>query len=387
MSTDWGEQHRCQRCGQWKPVKDMEKNPDGTVSAFCETCAGKLEETGDPGGLGWLEKFRQKIKDRTTGVTQIGSKSAELPQGTLPRADSIPMSTEKSSTGSTGWGFPSYKAKKICKHRGDKVNGVPNLMGSSYRGGLALPSGGITVILTPEALADVQYVAGRGKSWASVEGLGFPTLPKPASDVIFWPWPDMQVPTDRPETGSVFEIADRLRLLHMEHMKGRTIEVACFGGHGRTGMLLAILAALASGWDAKEAVGKLRKAYCTEAVETRRQEAWVEKAIAAVRYLIASDSSLDSGALSVPQEKITFEPDADSGEDAVGQVASLLRNPTMGREEILSKLRTEVHLLSKAERDDLIREIYFQHTTITQVEIAGAAGLSPQRVSEIIKGK
>ncbi len=40
--------------------------------------------------------------------------------------------------------------------------------------------------------------------------------------------------------------------------------MACFGGHGRIGTLLAILAALADRWAPTEVVSKLRARYCVE---------------------------------------------------------------------------------------------------------------------------
>lgn len=54
----------------------------------------------------------------------------------------------------------------------------------------------------------------------------------------------------------------------------KRVEVGCLGGHGRTGTALACLAVL-SGHRADEAVAWVRSSYCTMAVETAEQEAFV----------------------------------------------------------------------------------------------------------------
>ena len=54
---------------------------------------------------------------------------------------------------------------------------------------------------------------------------------------------------------------------------GKKIEVACVGGHGRTGTLLAAVAIAELGLNsADEAIALIRSAYCKEAVESIQQE-------------------------------------------------------------------------------------------------------------------
>jgi protein-tyrosine phosphatase len=55
---------------------------------------------------------------------------------------------------------------------------------------------------------------------------------------------------------------------------GQDIEVGCLGGHGRTGTALACLAVL-TGHPALDAVAWVRSSYCTKAVETPEQEAFI----------------------------------------------------------------------------------------------------------------
>jgi protein-tyrosine phosphatase len=60
---------------------------------------------------------------------------------------------------------------------------------------------------------------------------------------------------------------------------GQHVEVGCVGGHGRTGTALACLAAL-SGKPAQEAVAWVRTNYCSKAVETPEQGAFVASLVA-----------------------------------------------------------------------------------------------------------
>lgn len=52
--------------------------------------------------------------------------------------------------------------------------------------------------------------------------------------------------------------------------EGGRLEIACIGGHGRTGTFATALM-IWSGWDALRAFNHLRKEYCEKAVESREQ--------------------------------------------------------------------------------------------------------------------
>ncbi|HEV7758856.1 MAG TPA: protein-tyrosine phosphatase family protein [Acidimicrobiales bacterium] len=81
-------------------------------------------------------------------------------------------------------------------------------------------------------------------------------------------WPDFGVPDDpAPVLAALGSLRDRARA-------GQRVEVGCLGGHGRTGTALAVLAVL-GGHPPDEAVAWVRAHYCTEAVETPDQEAFV----------------------------------------------------------------------------------------------------------------
>ena len=87
---------------------------------------------------------------------------------------------------------------------------------------------------------------------------------------VTWPcqvltWEDFGVPGD---VDAMFAAIDDL---HRRARNGELVEVACYGGVGRTGTVLACLAVL-SGVPATEAVTWVRSNYHPNAVETPAQE-------------------------------------------------------------------------------------------------------------------
>ena len=77
------------------------------------------------------------------------------------------------------------------------------------------------------------------------------------------PWADFGLPAD--ENATFTEIAD----LYRRARAGELVEVACYGGVGRTGTVLACLAILA-GVDPADAVAWVRSDYHSAAIETAR---------------------------------------------------------------------------------------------------------------------
>lgn len=88
-----------------------------------------------------------------------------------------------------------------------------------------------------------------------------------------WPhthidWPDFGVlDNPAPLATALRDVLDRARA-------GEQVEIGCLGGHGRTGTALACLAVLV-GYPAADAVAWVRATYCSQAVETVEQEAFV----------------------------------------------------------------------------------------------------------------
>ena len=88
-----------------------------------------------------------------------------------------------------------------------------------------------------------------------------------------WPaewldWPDFRLPRDQAAAAAAIVRA------HAVAGEGRRVEVACGGGVGRTGTVIACLAVVA-GVPAGEAVAWTRREYQRRAVETPFQKRWV----------------------------------------------------------------------------------------------------------------
>ncbi|WP_424889100.1 protein-tyrosine phosphatase family protein [Streptomyces sp. XH2] len=82
-------------------------------------------------------------------------------------------------------------------------------------------------------------------------------------------WPDFWLPSDRAAT------ADALREAWARAETER-VEIACAGGHGRTGTALACLAVL-DGVPSQHAVAYVREHYAPRAVETPWQRHYVSR--------------------------------------------------------------------------------------------------------------
>jgi hypothetical protein len=104
--------------------------------------------------------------------------------------------------------------------------------------------------------------------------LGSARLRRGHDHLLTWPhewidWPDFLLPRDRDDA-----IA-KIRALHERANAGEAVEVACGGGVGRTGTVVACLAVL-SGVPSREAVGWTRANHHHRAVETPWQRRWVQ---------------------------------------------------------------------------------------------------------------
>jgi hypothetical protein len=88
-----------------------------------------------------------------------------------------------------------------------------------------------------------------------------------------WPaewidWPDFRTPRDAGAAAAkIVEAYQRAR-------SGERVEIACTGGTGRTGTVIACMAVLA-GHPAGDAVAWTRTHYRSRAVETRGQRRWI----------------------------------------------------------------------------------------------------------------
>ncbi|UJW30936.1 protein tyrosine phosphatase [Saccharothrix sp. AJ9571] len=132
-------------------------------------------------------------------------------------------------------------------------------------------------------LPDGSWVRGRGLRRGAPEGdppdhglyLGTRVLRRSHGGHIAWAqewisWPDFLLPLDRQAA------VTRIRALHALAKEGHRVEIACGGGVGRTGTVMACLARLA-GVPGGEAVAWTREHYHPRAVETPWQHKWVAR--------------------------------------------------------------------------------------------------------------
>jgi hypothetical protein len=93
---------------------------------------------------------------------------------------------------------------------------------------------------------------------------------------VAWPhlvvdWPDFGLPTDETKLfGAIVGVHEQARA-------GAVVEVACYGGIGRTGTVLACLTVAAGIADSADAIAWVREHYHPAAVETAEQEQLVAR--------------------------------------------------------------------------------------------------------------
>jgi hypothetical protein len=132
-------------------------------------------------------------------------------------------------------------------------------------------------------LPDGCRVRGRGLRHPAPDGpppdfglyLGSDRLRGRHEGAFAWPyawieWPDFLLPKDRGQA------VRQIHALHDRAREGREVEVACGGGVGRTGTVIACPAVLA-GLGPAEAIAWTRANYHRRAVETPWQRGWVTR--------------------------------------------------------------------------------------------------------------
>ncbi|MFI6513075.1 protein-tyrosine phosphatase family protein [Streptosporangium sp. NPDC050855] len=130
-------------------------------------------------------------------------------------------------------------------------------------------------------LPDGTWIRGRGLRRPPPEGpvpdfglyLGSDRLRRRHEGGLTWPhawirWSDFLLPRDRDAA------VEQIRALYERARAGAAVEVACGGGVGRTGTVVACLAVLA-GLDPADAVAWTREHHHRRAVETPWQRRWV----------------------------------------------------------------------------------------------------------------
>jgi len=96
-----------------------------------------------------------------------------------------------------------------------------------------------------------------------------------ADPEVTWPyqlidWPDFGLPNDE---GELFEV---IVDVHARAKAGELVEIACYGGVGRTGTVLSCLA-ICAGVQPRNAVDWVRAHYDRRAVETHEQRRLIDR--------------------------------------------------------------------------------------------------------------
>ena len=129
------------------------------------------------------------------------------------------------------------------------------------------------------ALPDGTLVRGRGRREPFPAGplpefglyLGLPgrrAVWRPEWPAAWIDWPDFRTPRD---AGAA---AEQIAEAYRRARSGERVEIACHGGTGRTGTVIACMAVLA-GHPAQDAVAWTRSHYRRRAVETPGQRRWI----------------------------------------------------------------------------------------------------------------
>jgi hypothetical protein len=132
-------------------------------------------------------------------------------------------------------------------------------------------------------LPDGSWIRGRGLRRPAPGGptpdfglyLGSRRLRRRHDGELSWPhswieWPDFLLPRDTPQAvRAIHDLRDRARA-------GERVEVACGGGVGRTGTVIACLVVL-TGPDPADAIAWTRANHHPRAVETPWQRGWVTR--------------------------------------------------------------------------------------------------------------
>lgn len=95
-------------------------------------------------------------------------------------------------------------------------------------------------------------------------------FPRPeAVPVVMYPWPDYGMPLV-----SLRGFDQAIEWVFNKIRHGEVVETGCYGGHGRTGTLLACML-VKQGTEAQDAIDRVRLLYCDWAIEGNQQEHFV----------------------------------------------------------------------------------------------------------------
>ena len=178
------------------------------------------------------------------------------------KRDDLLLMKMKEVTGSLGTGTSKGKGWKKCSHVMQ-----PFVLTEGHTVYLSGHSSGVS---KEDNLPNVGVYLDRG--WIDKRAVPFLSntnwSPSAADsiDVIYVNWPDH---------GTIPDVNLKLLVSHIMALVtvGKRVEIACWGGHGRTGTLAAALLASANpDLTAKEVIERVKDGYCKEVIETIGQE-------------------------------------------------------------------------------------------------------------------
>jgi hypothetical protein len=120
---------------------------------------------------------------------------------------------------------------------------------------------------------------GEVESWEGQPDAGFYLDPGWRDVLLEVPWSARFI--DWPDYGVIplTDLGLLIGTIAHELASGKRVEIACMGGHGRTGTLLTALIGRLEGIDAAVALAAARERYCPKAVETLGQVELVYRAL------------------------------------------------------------------------------------------------------------
>lgn len=222
-----------------------------------ESQAGKAKPKGPAKGSPCLRECRGPgwvAPKGYTGATNIFGTH-------LPRCPQHPDYDPNKDYGTPSYSTTTVSYKPSCKHdRSTKVkleNGL-EIYATAHRD--------VKYLQAEEVDIGVYAYSGwQGSLFPFVSaGLDVPWAPARDTQAVILPWPDYGVPDNTDY------MPDMIRWMLDLLGSGKSMEVACMGGHGRTGTLLAMLL-VAQGLTPGEAIREARARHCKSAVESAKQ--------------------------------------------------------------------------------------------------------------------
>lgn len=243
--------------GEPTPLEELTGDPEckcePEASYYCRTCL--VRRTVPGGKWEWLaEHQRKQLAD-----AKAKSEAAKKTTGTTTKKKTCECKPKKygwcnkcqvnSTTSSSSYGFGYSTGWSKCRH---------------YCETLTLPDG-------TKINASSMNNTRNEKEPAPDFGLYCDWGWHPSWRNEHIDWPDYGIPRDE------FIAAIQIEDAYKRAKAGEIVEVGCIGGHGRTGTALACMVLLADPTMSADAAMKyVRKKYCSETIESAKQEWWID---------------------------------------------------------------------------------------------------------------